>query len=199
MAHGAVWALTWTAVLGSRLRGSPGGRRAGLPPAVGSACLPLGPQGLKPARPVGPLLTVIKATLGVLATLLASTGPHPVCSSLPQWRGLGREGQVRGGACLVGWGGLSRSELLALRPRLPVRDLGLPPPRLRAMPQAHPSRAPTGTPASAPLPRALSLICFCDTQQDPRAGTHSSPMHSPQLHDDTDHVSTHTHCPRDGP
>lgn len=79
---GLWWALTGTDVLGNLLRGSPEGCRAGQPPAAGSACLPLGPQGLLPGRPVGPLLTATKAALGVLATVLGSTGPHPD-SSLP--------------------------------------------------------------------------------------------------------------------
>lgn len=101
-------ALTCTEVLGMPLPRSPGGRRAGQPRAAatpGSACLPLGPQGLTPGRPVGPLLTATKA-LGVPATVLASAGLHPDSHHPPPPQdaspGRGRT-RRKAGVCLGWW------------------------------------------------------------------------------------------------
>lgn len=77
----AAWGcgLTCTEEPGSQFRGCPGGRRAGQPPASGSACLPLCPCRLLPRRPLGPLLTATKATWQQ-----GGAGPGPTLALPPQ-------------------------------------------------------------------------------------------------------------------
>lgn len=85
--------LTCREMPGGSLPGSPGGRRAGQPPASGSACLPLGARGLLPPRPAGPLLTATKAARSPGNSWVCWPPSRPL--PLPQLRG--RAGRAEAG------------------------------------------------------------------------------------------------------